>query len=90
MRSRETVNSLLERRDRQSRKFPTSVLSVLSSAANARRASLKITQACRKYSRIHSEVAGAPCEIVLARLNGCASIRSCASASNRLRSLWEW
>ena len=56
IRSRETVNSLLERRDRQSRKFPTSVLSVFSSAPNAQRASLKITQACRKYSRIHSEL----------------------------------
>jgi hypothetical protein len=48
----ETVNSLLERRERQSRNCAASELSLFSFESKARRASLKMTRALRKYSRI--------------------------------------
>ena len=83
IRSRETVNSLLERRDRQSRKFPANVLSAFS----------RRLKRPARFVEDHpgvAEVFAHQFRNRLARLKGRASMCSCASTSNTLRSLWDW
>ncbi len=77
MRSRDTVKSVFESRDRISRSVLNSEVSLFSQASSVRWASRKTVRAWLKYSRIHS--AGVVACGSVSRVYGCSVTRSWAS-----------